>query len=122
MRHHRPQVFAAASHYFSVNDFITYRLTGEYCTNPSNGGGMQLVNIHTGEWSSVLCALAGISPDQLSPLHPAGAIIGEIKPELGQLIGLSSDTVVVNGGHDQGCAGRDGGRQSARGRTGSRSR
>jgi len=97
-----PGVFAAARHYFSVNDFLAYRLSGQYCTNPSNAGGMQLVNIHTGRWSTPLLDLAGITVEQLSPIQPSGAIIGKMKPDVCQATGLSRDTLLVNGGHDQG--------------------
>ncbi len=100
---HDPDTFAAARRYFSVNDFITYRLTGRFATNPSNGGGMQLVDIHSGQWSGELCALAGISPVQLSPILPTGAVIGKILPEVRRATGLSDGAVLVNGGHDQGC-------------------
>lgn len=100
---HRPDIFAAAERFLSINDFLTYRLTGRFCTNPSNGGGMQLANVATATWSRALCDLAGIQPDQLSPIHPAGAVIGPLTPEASRLTGLPPETVVVNGGHDQGC-------------------
>lgn len=103
LRRNDPDTFAAAQHYFSVNDFIAFRLTDRYANNPSNGGGMQLVDIHTGEWSESLCALAGISAEQLSPIWPAGAVIGEISPAVCHVTGLPEDTVLVNGGHDQVC-------------------
>ena len=103
LRQHQPAIFAATERYFSVNDFLVYRLTGRFCTNPSNGGGMQLLDVATGEWSPELCALAGIEPRQLSPVHPAGTVIGRITPEVSRLTGLPPDTAVVNGGHDQGC-------------------
>ncbi len=100
---HDKETFANASHYFSVNDFIAHRLTGEYCTNPSNGGGMQFIDIHTGEWSETLCALAGISPAQLSPVCQSGVVIGEILDEVCRLTGLPPGVMLINGGHDQGC-------------------
>jgi xylulokinase len=100
---HQPAVFAAAGRYFSVNDFLIHRLTGRFCTNPSNGGGMQLLDVATGGWSADLCALAGIEPRQLSPVQPAGTVIGRITPEVSRWTGLPAGTVVVNGGHDQGC-------------------
>jgi xylulokinase len=103
LREYRPDVFAVAGRYFSVNDFLVYRLTGRFCTNPSNGGGMQLVEIASGEWSPELCALAGIEPNQLSPIQPAGAIVGRITAEASHLTGLPPEALVVNGGHDQGC-------------------
>ena len=48
LRQHQPDLFAAAEHFFSVNDFLVHRLTGRFCTNPSNGGGMQLLDVTTG--------------------------------------------------------------------------
>ncbi|MBW6475056.1 MAG: FGGY-family carbohydrate kinase, partial [Anaerolineaceae bacterium] len=101
LRLHKPEVFRKAKHYFSVNDFIAFRLTGEFVSNPSNAGGMQLVDIRTGTWSPELCELAGITPDMLSLLQPSGAMIGKIKPEIQAFTGLNAETVLVNGGHDQ---------------------
>ena len=103
LRLYDEQTFAAARHYFSVNDFIVHRLTGEFISNPSNAGGMQLVDIHTAQWSEPLCTLAGITPSQLSTIKPSSAIIAEIKPEIATATGLSKDTILVNGGHDQSC-------------------
>lgn len=102
LRENDPQTFTAARHYFSVNDFIAYRLTGERVSNPSNGGGMQFVDIHTAEWNADLCSLAGITPDQLSRIQLAGSVIGEIKPEICGMTGLTPGAVLINGGHDQG--------------------
>lgn len=101
LRENAPQTFATAHHYFSVNDFIAYRLTGEMVSNPSNAGGMQLVDIHTGDWSEDLCILAGIRTNQLSRLQPAGCVIGEIKAEICAATGLTPGTRLINGGHDQ---------------------
>lgn len=103
LRDHDPMTFAAARQYFSVNDFIAYRLCGEMVNNPSNGGGMQLVDIHAADWHIDLCTLAGITPDQLSPIQPSGSIIGEIKAEVCRDSGLTAGAVLVNGGHDQVC-------------------
>jgi xylulokinase len=102
LREHNPDVFDAAAHYFSVNDFIAYRLTGQYCTNPSNAGGMQLVDLQTGQWSQPLCTLAGISSTQLSPIKGAGTPIGRTSDEISAITGLPSQTMLINGGHDQG--------------------
>ena len=103
LHRHRPDLIAAAGRYFSVNDYLVHRLTGHFCTNPSNGGGMQLLDITNGQWSADLCALAGTEPAQLSPIRPSGVAIGPITPKVSRLTGLPAETLVVNGGHDQGC-------------------
>jgi xylulokinase len=102
IRQHQSDLFAAGGHYFSVNDYLVHRLTGRFCTNPSNAGGMQLVDVSTGEWSPELCTLAGIQPDHLSPIQPSGAVVGPVTAEVSRVTGLDPETVVVNGGHDQG--------------------
>jgi xylulokinase len=101
IRENAPEVFTAARHYFSVNDFIAYRLTGERISNPSNGGGMQLVDIHTANWNNDLCNFAGITPQNLSQMQPAGRVIGKIKPEICTQTGISPNALLINGGHDQ---------------------
>jgi xylulokinase len=101
LRENDPDTFNVAQHYFSVNDFLTYRFIGERITNPSNAGGMQFVDIHTAEWHSDLCGLAGITQQQLSKIEPAGSVMGRLKPEVARSVGLSEETVLINGGHDQ---------------------
>jgi xylulokinase len=103
LRDHLPEIFAASQKYLSVNDFITFRLTGEQCTNPSNAGGMALLDIHTGGWSEDLCSLAAITSAHLSAIQPAGTVIGEIRPDICRVTGLPEGSLLVNGGHDQGC-------------------
>lgn len=103
LREARPDVFVAAEHFYSANDFLVHRLTGRRCTNPSNGGRTQLLDIATGQWDPALCALAGIEPEPLSPVKPSGAIVGRLLPEVCAATGLPESTVVVNGGHDQAC-------------------
>jgi xylulokinase len=65
---------------------------------------MQLVDVASAQWSPQLCDLAGITPDQLAQLKPAGTIIGPVTPSASRLTGLPPTTLVVNGGHDHSCA------------------
>jgi len=103
LRDNMPDVFNEATHYYSVNDFLARRLTGALVSNPSNAGGMQLVNINTGAWSEELAEMAGITVSQLSELQPSGVVIGNIVEEVSVITGLSKGVVLVNGGHDQVC-------------------
>ena len=103
LRQYSPDVFVATERFLGINDFLVQRLTGHFCTDFSCGTEMLLVDVTTGQWSETLCALAGITPRQLPALRPAGAIIGPISAEASRLTGLSSQTLVVNGGHDHCC-------------------
>lgn len=103
LRENMPDVFQKATHYYSVNDFLAKRLTGLLVSNPSNAGGMQLVNIHDGTWSEDLANMAGIEVSQLSDLQSSGSVIGEIREEVCTATGINQGVVLVNGGHDQVC-------------------
>lgn len=94
------EVFNAAQKFVSVNDYLVYRLTGNFCTNPSMAGEMLLTDIKTGDWSGELCELAGIQPSQLSPIRSSESICGSISTEVCRHIGLREDTPLINGGQD----------------------
>ncbi|MCA2002099.1 MAG: hypothetical protein LDL51_09560, partial [Chloroflexi bacterium] len=100
LRLHQTEIFHATQKFVSINDYLTYRLTGKFCTNPSMAGEMLLTNIQTGDWSRELCDLAGINPSQLSPICDSQAICGSITTEVCRYIGLKEGTPLINGGQD----------------------
>jgi len=103
LRENDPSAWSRIGRVGSADDFATSRLTGHWVTNPSNGAGMQLIDIETGRWSDELCELAGVSARQLSDLKPSGSVIGSVTAEVAATTGLPTDLPVVSGGHDQTC-------------------
>ena len=88
----------------SVDDYLVFRLTGQWATNPSNAAGMQLMDVATRTWSDELCGLAGIDAGALSPILESGRAAGELAVGAAAGLGLDAGTPVVVGGHDQACA------------------
>jgi xylulokinase len=103
LRRAHPDIFAATERFLSVNDFVGGRLTGRFATNPSMAGEMLLADVNTWEWSRELCNLVEIRPEQLSPILPADATVGQVRPEVSRLTGFGPQTVVINGGQDHSC-------------------
>jgi xylulokinase len=103
LRQFKPDAFAVAELFLSLLDFLNHRLTGIFCADLSSGAEMQLVDVAAAQWSPQLCDLVGITPNHLARLEPAGAIVGHLTPQASRLTGLSTQTLVVNGGHDQCC-------------------
>ena len=103
LRQSQPAIFSATRRFLSVNDYVVYRLTGRFVTNPSMAGEMLLTDIRTGQWERELCGLAGIEAGQLSPILPSEAVCGEIAPEVCRQTGLPKGTLLVNGGQDHSC-------------------
>ena len=92
------------SRWSSVDDYLVFRLTGRWGTNPSNAAGMQLMDVSTRTWSRELCRVAGIDERMLSPILESGAVAGGLTAEAAAALGLGAGTAVVVGGHDQACA------------------
>jgi xylulokinase len=55
-------------------------------------------------WHSPYLKAAGISEALLSPLAPSAEVVGRLTRQAASALGLSTDTLVVNGAHDQYCA------------------
>ena len=95
---------APVDRWASVDDYLVFRLTGQWATNPSNAAGMQLMEVSTRTWSPELCRVAGIDPGALSPILESGTVAGALTGEAAAALGLDAATPVVVGGHDQACA------------------
>jgi sugar (pentulose or hexulose) kinase len=103
LRQNNIRIFDTAAHYFSANDFVIHRLSGEKVTDYSCANEMLFMDVASGDWSEELCELAGIFPRQLSRAEWSGQPIGSITGDVHRLTGLAPDTLVINGGHDH-CA------------------
>ena len=104
LRQCAPEVFASARYFLFVSDFITHRLTGQFCMNPSDAGISQLYNIAKGKWDGDMMEMAGIGPDRLSPVQNSGVAVGRLTAQASQETGLPPSVLAVNGAHDQYCA------------------
>ncbi len=93
-----------AARWASVDDYLVFRLTAQWATNPSNAAGMQLMDVSTRTWSPELCRVAGVEPGVLSPICESGTVAGALTGEAAASLGLEAGTPVAVGGHDQACA------------------
>ncbi|NLV99468.1 MAG: hypothetical protein GX034_06700 [Clostridiaceae bacterium] len=104
MRENEPELFAATEMFLSVPDFISLKLTGVAAVDASNAGINQLSDIRQLKWDDKLLSLAGIEEKNLAALLESGSVIGPLKKDLADTLGLSEDTLLIAGGHDQYCS------------------
>ncbi len=104
LRDESPRYFQQIEKFAFVGDYVTYKLCGEWATDPSSASITQLYNLQKGEWDEELLELAGVSESQLPPVRDSGCLLGEVSSQLREELGLPGGTVVVNGAHDQYCA------------------
>jgi xylulokinase len=93
-----------ADRWASVDDYLMWKLTGSWLTNPSNAAGMQLMDVASMHWSPDLCSIAGIDASTLSTIRNSGDVAGVLHPSAGRVTDLPDSLPVVIGGHDQACA------------------
>jgi sugar (pentulose or hexulose) kinase len=85
-------------------DYILYRLSGEFAGEYSLWASSLLIDIRTKAWSDSLLEFAGISASQLPTLYPSATAFSTVSDECAAETGLRPETRVVTGGLDQACA------------------
>ncbi|MBO4770246.1 MAG: hypothetical protein J5563_05630, partial [Clostridia bacterium] len=97
----RPDVFEKAELFLSVHDYISAEMTGKPVVDMSNAGINQFIDIQREKYDERLLKFAGIREDQLPDLSHSGKLIGCLTDSAAEELGLSRDTVLVAGAHDQ---------------------
>jgi len=102
-RGEQPEVFAQAQRFALVADFLNARLTGRYLLDAPNASRTMLYDIVRREWSPELLQRVGVGVERLPQAAESGTVVGTVLPEVAADLGLSPETQVVLGGHDQTC-------------------
>ena len=74
----------------TVDDWISWKLTGRHSTDPSNASRTMCFDLTVGEWSPELCDLFGIDQQMLGEVVPSSGRIATITGEVagGRLAGI----------------------------------
>lgn len=95
------KVIYDATQYFLVpKDFINYKLTGIATTDHSEASGTYLYDVNEERYSKKLEDVLDIDLEKFAPIHEAYDIIGSLKNDLAQELGLPYEVPVIAGGGD----------------------
>ena len=100
VKKNEPEVFARIKKILLVEDFIIYKLTGRYVTTSSMTCSTGFLDIHKGSYWNKTVDYIGIG-DLLPPVIEEGSVVGKVKREVADTLGLNSDVIVVKGAMDQ---------------------
>lgn len=103
IKDHLPDVYHKADRWHCVSDYITRKLCGVQAMDYSLASRTMAFDVEKGQWSEKLLALAGIRPELLPPLLPAGTLLGNVLSEVAAAWGIHSEAKVAVGGHDHPC-------------------
>lgn len=101
LRKHEPEVAERTAMYLSVPDYLSYLMTGKCAVDISNAGINRFADISKKSYCGKLMDFAGITGEMLPEILPSSVVIGTLSAEAADALGLSTDTVLVSGAHDQ---------------------
>ncbi len=81
-------------------DYLRWRLTGHYHTDPSDGSGTLLLDVHRRDWSPQVLAALDIDAAKLPAVQASTAVAGYLSYQAARALGLSAGIPVVTGAAD----------------------
>jgi autoinducer-2 kinase len=100
IREHEPEIFRAIAHVGMLSDWVLYRLTGRFVTDPTSGSSSDLFDLRTRTWSPELMGLVGLRPSIAPEVLEPGTVVGPLSARGAAETGLAAGTPVVVGGAD----------------------
>ena len=98
------EIFEKISKIMLPKDYISYMLSGSFCTDYSDASGMLLLDVKNKKWSQEMIKICSISEDMLPKLYESYEVVGDIKPELAKELGLNDDIKIIAGAGDNAAA------------------
>ncbi|GAB5439199.1 xylulokinase [Falsiruegeria mediterranea] len=97
---HEPDVFAKVAKVLLPKDYLSFWLTGRAASDMSDSAGTSWLDVGARGWSDRLLAAGKMRRDQMPDVIEGTDVIGTLRPDLAQELGLSADVQVVAGGGD----------------------
>ncbi len=97
---HEPDVFSRVAKVLLPKDYLRWRLTGEFVSDPSDAAGTLWLDVAKRDWSDELLAMTDLNRSQMPSLVEGSAPSGTLRATLATEWGLSSSVVVAGGGGD----------------------
>lgn len=104
MKKNEPENFAKIAKIMLPKDFLAYKLSGTFCSDVSDASGMLLMNVKDRCWSEEMMEICGVTKEQLPKLFESYEVVGTLKKEIAEELGLSDSVKVIAGAGDNAAA------------------
>ena len=85
-------------------DYLAFKFSGVFSTDYSDAAGTLLLDVENKKWSKEMCDIVGVSFEQLPRLYESYDVVGTIKKEIAEELGLPCDTKIIAGAGDNAAA------------------
>lgn len=102
-RENDPTLFEKIYKVIGTKDYINYRMTGRLCTDFSYASGSGVWNLKKWKYDDELIEAMNFSKSIFPEVIPSTGIVGPIKTEIAEELGLSKEIKIVSGGVDNSC-------------------
>lgn len=101
LKDRKPQVYGAMHKALFLEDYLIYRFTGQFVTNPALTCSGGFFDIRKGVYWQEILRCCDLDEAKLPEVRPCGTVVGGVLPEVAQALGLSAEAVVSTGAMDQ---------------------
>jgi xylulokinase len=96
----RPDLWQRVRRVTLPKDYLGWRLTGTWISEPSDAASTLLLDVRQRDWSEILLQAVGLRREMVPPVRSSVSVRGEVLPEAAEALGVPAGTPVVAGGGD----------------------
>ena len=101
LKKNEPDVFNQTSKFLIVKDYLIWKLTGEFSTEPTESSSTFYLKLKEKDWWDEMLDFIGITRNQLPAIFASHEVVGTISSEVKSELSLSTNTKVIAGSMDQ---------------------
>ena len=99
-----PNEWDRAARWLTLPEYFQYRLTGVASAEYTEASTTQLLDVRTRSWSPELASALDLDLKKFPPIVQAGTVLGKLRPEVSEEVGLVDTQVIAPACHDTGSA------------------
>jgi xylulokinase len=100
LKRNHPDLFAQTHQFLMANSYLNWRLTGRFTMDVSQAPLQLLYDVTSGKWSDEILQALDLPVEKLPPVYPCLAIIGEVRRDAADELGIPVGTPVLAGTTD----------------------
>lgn len=104
LKEQEPENFAKINKIMLPKDYLAYVLSGVHCTDYSDASGMLLLDVEHKCWSKEMLEICNVKEEQLPTLYESYEVVGNVKPEITEELGILTSVKVIAGAGDNAAA------------------